>query len=320
MTCADIVLQSGCKMNYYQMLPTDEDVLSPLGLPDAGTTTSSIIYANWAHLPEWIKEVLGDNWYIIAKSGYVGVTEASTDACWWLERKGAKTSTSTMISINVHVASQLDADGVLDMAASKQAARRCLAGIITSTSRDIKDVWTRGGLDEFGECSVQDLDGSRFVLVAGQTVLDIRDRGMDLTAEVFEGYARKLLEHTVRRDSPLPLTAPIIKRGPLLSLSDKYDLESRPKNIQIRSVVPRFSLWFELRGPIAVADATVEGSADDISLESRVVEEDVRVRFTFAVATPGHHLVEVHAHFADSETMVLTSQMFEVELLYTRRM
>ncbi|KAK0447914.1 uncharacterized protein EV420DRAFT_865141 [Desarmillaria tabescens] len=204
------------------------------------------------------------------------------------------------------------------MAASKQAALRKLARIITSTSRDIKDVWTRGELDEFGEYSVQDLDGGRFVLVAGQTVLDIRDRGpMYLTAEAFEGYARKLLEHTVRRDSP-PLAAPVIKRGPLLSLTDKHD-ESHPKKIQIRSVIPRFSLWFELGRPIAVADAIVEGAEDAISIESRVVEGDVRVKFTFAVAMPGHHLVEVHANFADSETMVSTSQMFEVEVIYTRR-
>ena len=70
--------------------------------------------------------------------------------------------------------------------------------------------------------------------------------------------------------------------------------------------------------PIAVADATVEGPDDAISLEECVVEEGVRVKFTFAIATQGHHVVEVHAEFADLETLVSTSQMVEVEVFYTR--
>ncbi|SJL11253.1 uncharacterized protein ARMOST_14656 [Armillaria ostoyae] len=291
-----------------------------IGLPEAWTTPaiSSITYANWAHLPHWIKEVLGDDWNIW--SGCVSVMEAASHASWWLGPgpKGSGANTSPGINVHVHVQSHTDADGVLDMAASKQATRRRLARIINSNSRVIREVWTRGKLDEFGECSVQYIGGGRFIVVAGQTIVDIRDsRTSDLAVEVFEDYAYKLLEHTVHRDSP-PLTAPVIKHGPLLSLTGNQD-HSRPRKIQIRSVVKaRFSFWFELGTPIAVADAGVEGSDDAISLEECVVEEGVRVKFTFAIATQGHHVVEVHAEFADLETLVSTSQMVEVEVFYTR--
>ncbi|PBK92793.1 hypothetical protein ARMGADRAFT_1030997 [Armillaria gallica] len=287
---------------------SSSEVLALIGLPEACTTPaiSSITYANWAHLPDWIKEVLGDDWQV--RSGYLG-----------LGRKGSGANTSPGIDVEVYVQSNTDADGVLDMATSKQATRHRLAGIITGTSRVITEVWTRGKLDEFGECSVQHIEGGgRFIVVAGQTIVDIRDsRTSELAAEVFEVYAYKLLEHTVRRNSP-PLTAPIIKRGPLLSLTGTHD-HSRPRKIQICSVVAaRFSFWFELETPIAVADASVEGSDDAVSLEECVIEEGVKVKFTFAVARQGHHLVEVHAEFADLETLVSTSQMVEVEVFYTR--
>ncbi|KAK0236984.1 hypothetical protein EDD85DRAFT_594744 [Armillaria nabsnona] len=299
-------------------MTSDEETLSLIGLPDAGTTNSSITYVHWAHLPDWIKEVLGDDWQV--RSGYVNVMEATSHASWWLGlgRKGSGANTSPGINVHVYVQSHTDADGVLDMPASKQATRRRLAGIINSTSRVITEVWTRGKLDEFGECSVQYIGGGRFIVVAGQTIVDIRDsRTSELAVEVFEDYAYKLLEHTVRRNSP-PLTAPVIKRGPLLSLTGNQD-HSRPRKIQIRSVIEaEFSFWFELGGPIAAADATVEGSDDAVSLEECVVEEGVRVKFTFAVARLGHHLVEVHAEFADLETLVSTSQMVEVEVFYMR--
>ncbi|KAK0236985.1 hypothetical protein EDD85DRAFT_952968 [Armillaria nabsnona] len=281
-------------------MTSDEETLSLFGLPDAGTTNTSITYANWAHLPDWIKEVLGDDWQV--RSGYVNVMEATSHASWWLGlgRKGSGANTSPGINVHVYVQSNTDVDGVLDI---KQATRRRLAGIINSTSRVITEVWTRGKLEEFGECS---------------TIVDIRDsRTSELAAEVFEVYAYKLLEHTVRRNSP-SLTAPTIKRGPLLSLSGNQD-HSRPRKIQIRSVVgAEFSFWFELGNRIAVVDASVEGSDDAVSLEECVVEEGVRVKFTFAVARLGHHLVEVHAEFADLETLVSTSQMVEVEVFYTR--
>ncbi len=299
---------------------SSSEVLALIGLPEACTTPaiSSITYANWVHLPDWIKEVLGDDWQV--RSGYVSVMDAASHASWLLGpgRKGSGANTSPGIDVQVYVQSNTDADGVLDMVASKQATRRCLAGIITGTSRVITEVWTRGKLDEFGERSVQYIGGGRFIVVTGQTIVDIRDsRTSELDAEVFEVYAYKLLEHTVRRNSP-PLTAPIIKRGPLLSLSGNQD-HSRPRNFQIRSVVKaRFSFWFELETPIAAADASVEGSDDAISLEECVIEEGVRVKFTFAVATPGHHIVEVHAEFADLETLVSTSQMVEVEVFYKR--
>ncbi len=263
--------------------------------------------------------MLGDDWQV--RSGYVSVMEATSHASWLLGpgRKGSGANTSPGIDVQVYVQSNTDADGVLDMVASKQATRRRLAGIITGTSRVITEVWTRGKLDEFGECSVQHIEGGgRFIVVAGQTIVDIRDsRTSDLAAEDFEVYAYKLLEHTVRRNSP-PLTAPIIKRGPLLSLTSNQD-HSRQRKIQIRSVVAaRFSFWFELETPIAVADASVEGSDDAVSLEECVVEEGIRVEFTFAVARLGHHLVEVHAEFADLETLVSTSQTVEVDVFYTR--
>ncbi|KAK0480512.1 hypothetical protein EDD18DRAFT_1439502 [Armillaria luteobubalina] len=304
--------------NLYSII-ADIAVSALIEPPEAWTSpaTSPITYANWAHLPEWIKEALGDDWHIW--SGHVSVMEAASHACWWLGPGPVGSSTSPAINVNVYVQSHTDANGALDMAASRQATRHRLERIINSHSRVITEVWTRGKLDEYGECSVQYIEGDRFVVVAGQTIVDIRDaRTFDLAVEIFEDYAYKLLNHTVRRKSP-PLTAPVIKRGPLLSLtSGKQDL-SRPRKIQIRSVVnARFSFWFELETPIAVADARVEASADAIELERCVVEEGVRVKFTFGLARQGHHVVEVCTEFADSETLVSTSQTVEVEVFYKR--
>ncbi|KAK0216101.1 hypothetical protein IW262DRAFT_1464633 [Armillaria fumosa] len=287
-----------------------------IGPPEAWTSpaASSITYANWAHLPEWIKDVLGDDWHVW--SGYVSVMEAASHASWWLGPGPIGSSTSPGINVNVYVQSHTDANGALDIAASRQATHHRLARIINSHSRVITEVWTRGKLDEYSECSVQYIDGDRFVVVAGQTIVDIRDaRTSNLAVEIFEDYAYKLLNHTVRRNSPL-LTAPVIKRGPLLSLTSGIQDYSHPRKIQIRSVVKaRFFFWFELENPIAAANATVEGSADAISFENCLVEEGVGVKFTFALAKQGHHVVEVCVKFADSKTLVSTSQMVEVEVL-----
>ncbi|KAK0433601.1 hypothetical protein EV421DRAFT_1909938 [Armillaria borealis] len=157
----------------------------------------------------------------------------------------------------VHVESREDGDGML--ASSKRAARRCLA-IINSTAFLIESVWTRGNLSEFGEYSVRYADGGGCIAVAaGQTVL---------------------LEYTVRRDSP-PVAVPIVKRGPLVSLISDDHGHSRPGKIQVRAVKSRFSLRFELEKHIAAAEATVEGSAKAVSFEIYVVEESVKVEFTF---------------------------------------
>ncbi|PBK71959.1 hypothetical protein ARMSODRAFT_796387 [Armillaria solidipes] len=285
-------------------------VLTLVGLPEAETVSSSITYVHWAHLPEWIKKVLGEDWRA-EDSGYVSVTEATTHASWWLERKRAKKSTyKPAIKIDVYVQSHTDADGVLDLAASKQATRRCLAGIITSTSRDIKEVWTRGKLYEFGECSVQYIRGGRFVVVAGPAIIDIW-RDMERTVEHFEDCALKLLEHTIRRDSPA-LTAPVIMRGSLLSMQHHED--ERPNKILVQSVDRRFSLYFQLDKPIAAANATTEGWAFLFNkYVQEVAEDSVTVRLMFMVQKMGSHVVKVH--FADSETLVSRTQTVEVEVV-----
>ncbi len=283
-------------------------VLTLVGLPETETASSSITYVHWVHLPEWIKKVLGENWRA-NDSGYVSVTEATTHASWWLERKRTKKSTYELaIKIEVYVQSHTDADGVLDLAASKQATRRCLASIITSTSRVITEVWTRGKLDGFGECSVQYIRGGRFIVVAGPTIIDIQG---ERTMKLFESCALKLLEHTIRRDSPA-LTAPVIMRGPFLSMQN-YEKEL-PNKILVHSVNERFSLYFQLDKPIAAANATIEGWAFLFNkYVQEVAEDSVTVRLMFMVQKMGSHMVKVH--FADSETLVSRTQTIEVEVV-----
>ncbi|KAK0480491.1 hypothetical protein EDD18DRAFT_1205432 [Armillaria luteobubalina] len=285
------------------------EVLTLVGLPEAGTANSSITYVHWAHLPEWIKKVLGEDWRA-AGSGYVSVKEATTHASWRLERKRAKKSTyEPAIRIDVYVQSHTDADEVLDLAASKQATRHFLASILSSTSRHIKEVWTRGKLDEFGEYSMQYIRGGRFIVVAGPTIIDIW-RDMERTVEHFEDYALKLLEHTIRRDSPA-LTAPVIIRGPL---SVQYHEDERPNKILVHSVDERFELYFELDRPIAAANATTEGWVFLFNKWVQDVAEDsVTVRLMFMVQEMGSHVVKVH--FADSETLISRTQTIEVEVV-----
>lgn len=207
------------------------------------------------------------------------------------------------------------------MAASKRAVRRHLAKIIDSIDFAIELVWARGDLSEYGEYSVRYAAGDIgcAIIAAGPTVVEIYDSNRMLPLEMFDSYARKLLEYTVRRDSP-PLTAPIVKRGPMLSLSDDDNHNSRPTRIKIRPVDPDFFLWFELDKPIAAAKATVEGSAPAISCGTWEVEVGVRmVKLHFTVARVGYHVEEVHAYFADSEAMLSTSQTFEIEVVYTQQ-
>ncbi|KAK0200876.1 hypothetical protein DFS33DRAFT_1386818 [Desarmillaria ectypa] len=313
-----------CIDEYSHPASTDEAasaVLKLAGLTDADTAgTSSITYAGWAHVEDWIKEVLDDSWCVMY--GRVGVGEMTAHSVWRLKGQSAEINSPVRLTITVHVESQIDADGVLDMSASRQAARCRFADIINSTDARIESVWTRGELYQFSDYSVRypdDLPAECIVVVAGQTVIEIRDDNMLLTAETFERYAHKLLEHTVRRNSPL-LTVPVIKRGPLLSLtSDNHD-HSHPRRIQVRPVKPWFSIWFEMDKPIAAADGIVSGSRPTrgINLQNCVIEEGVRVEFIFVIARLGHHVVSVHTHFADSDTMVSTSQLFEVEVFFDK--
>lgn len=228
---------------------------------------------------------------------------------------------SERLKIRVHVESRANREGILDMAASKRAVRRHLAKIIDSIDFAIELVWARGDLSEYGEYSVRYAAGDIgcAIVAAGPTVVEIYDSNRMLPLEMFDSYARKLLEYTVRRDSP-PLTAPIVKRGPMLSLSDDDNHNSRPTRIKIRPVDPDFFLWFELDKPIAAAKATVEGSAPAISCGIWEVEVGVRmVKLHFTVARVGYHVEEVHAYFADSEAMLSTSQTFEIEVVYTQQ-
>ncbi|PBK79218.1 hypothetical protein ARMGADRAFT_175806 [Armillaria gallica] len=177
----------------------------------------------------------------------------------------------------------------------------------------------RRNLSAFGDDSVRYADGGGCVIViAGQTVIEICDEDT-LSSERFERCVHALLEHTIRRNSPLP-TIPNIKRGPLVSLASDNP-NSCPRKITIRSVDPRFSVWFEMDRPIAAADAIVMGSRSDwtVSQENCKVEGSVRVHFMFVIAKEGHHVVEVHAHFADSETMMSRTQIFEVDVAYTKK-
>ncbi|KAK0236971.1 hypothetical protein EDD85DRAFT_1007446 [Armillaria nabsnona] len=279
------------------------EILRLIGLPEAGSTTSSITYANWAHLREWINEVLDDSWCV--KYGRVSVGEATAHALWNLKHKG----NSDSLRITVYVESPTDADGVLDMAASRQAARWCLANFITSTDFPIQLIWTRGDLDEFGEYSVRYADGGRCIIVAaGQTIVEILNSGNSLTAETFEECARKLLEHTIRRDSP-PLTAPIIKRGPFLSMT-AGNHDEHPSKLLVHNVDGRFSLYFELDKPIAAANATIEGCAfifgkyvQEVTADSVIVELKMLMSLSFM----GNRVVK--AHFADSDTMISRSHI-----------
>ncbi|KAK0216098.1 hypothetical protein IW262DRAFT_194678 [Armillaria fumosa] len=303
-TCVD-----GQHQTFPQSLSDDEDanaVLNTLGLP--AEANSRITYVKWAHLQEWIKEVLGDSWYV--KYGRVGVGEGTAHALWYLKHK----CNSDSLKIRVFTESSTDADGVLDMAASRQAARQRLARLITSTDYLYQIVWTRGKLDKFSEYSVRFANGGRCIIVAaGQTVVEIRNSGDSLTAEIFEDYARRLLEHTIRRDGP-PLTAPIIKRGPFLSMAAGDD-DEHPRKLLVHSVDGRFSLYFELDKPIAAANATTEGCAymfdkyiQEITADSVIVELKMLDR-----SHPGSHMVK--AHFADSDTMVSRSQTVEIEVV-----
>ncbi|KAK0216112.1 hypothetical protein IW262DRAFT_1235864, partial [Armillaria fumosa] len=303
-TCVD-----GQHQTSPQSLSDDEDanaVLSTLGLP--AEANSPITYVKWAHLREWIKEVLDDSWCV--KYGRVGVGEATAHALWYLKHK----CNSDSLKISVFVESPTDADGVLDMAVSRQAARQCLANLITSTDFFFQLIWTRGELDEFGEYSVRYANDGRCIIVAaGQTVVEILNEGNSLTAEIFEDCARKLLEHTIRRDGP-PLTAPIIKRGPFLSMAAGND-DEHPSKLLVHSVDGRFSLYFELDKPIAAANATTEGCAymfdkyiQEVTADSVIVELKM-----FDRSYPGSHMVK--AHFADSDTMVSRSQTVEIEVV-----
>ncbi|KAK0216108.1 hypothetical protein IW262DRAFT_1464640 [Armillaria fumosa] len=171
-----------------------------IGPPEAWTSpaASSITYASWAHLPEWIKEVLGsDDWHV--RTGFVSVTEAASHASWWLGLgpNGSGTKTSPGINVQVYVQSHTDASGFLDMAASRQATRHRLERIINSTARIIPEVWTRGKLDKYSECSVRNIHGGR-------------SSSSLLAAEIFEDYAYKLLKCTVRRNSPPQSTSDCI--------------------------------------------------------------------------------------------------------------
>ncbi|PBK71905.1 hypothetical protein ARMSODRAFT_954724 [Armillaria solidipes] len=281
-------------------------VLSALGLP--AEANSPITYVKWAHLREWINEVLDDSWCV--KCGRVGVGEATAHALWYLKHK----ANSDSLKITVYVESPTDADGVLDMAASRQAARQCLANFITSTDAPIQLIWTRGELNEFGEYSVRYADGGRCIIVAaGQTVVEILNNGNSLTAETFKGCARKLLEHTIRRDGP-PLTAPIIKRGPFLSMT-AGNHDEHPSKLLVHSVDGRFSLYFELDKPVATANATTEGCAylfdkyiQEVTADSVTVELKMLAR-----SVMGSHVVK--AHFADSDTMISRSQTVEIEVV-----
>ncbi|PBK71896.1 hypothetical protein ARMSODRAFT_793864 [Armillaria solidipes] len=303
---------------YPQMSPTAmfhstddaaSETLRVIGLPEAGTTTSSITYSNWAHVREWINEVLDDSWCV--SSGCVGVGEATAHALWYLKHKG---NSDSPLQIKVYVQSPTDADGVLDMAASRRATRRCLANFITSTDAPIQLIWTRGELDEFGEYSVRYADGGRCIIVAaGQTVVEIWNDGDSLTAETFEDCARKLLEHTIRRDG-LPMTVPIIKRGPFLSMT-AGNQDEHPSKLLVHNVDGRFSLYFELDKPIAAANATTEGFAyifdkyiQEVTADSVTVELKMLTR-----SVMGSHVVK--AHFADSDTMVSRSQTVEIEVV-----
>ncbi|KAK0200885.1 hypothetical protein DFS33DRAFT_1277244 [Desarmillaria ectypa] len=286
-------------MGYSHPASTDEAasaVLKLAGLTDADTArTSSITYAGWAHVEDWIKEVLDDSWCVMY--GRVGVGEMTAHSVWRLKGRSAE--------INSPASSTLS-----------------LCGHHQQHRARIESVWTRGELYQFSDYSVRypdDLPAECIVVIAGQTVIEIRDDNMLLTAETFERYAHKLLEHTVRRNSPL-LTVPVIKRGPLLSLtSDNHD-HSHPRRIQVRPVKPWFSIWFEMDKPIAAADGIVSGSRPTrgINLQNCVIEEGVRVEFMFVIARLGHHIVGVYAHFADSDTMVSTSQLFEVEVFFDK--
>ncbi|KAK0236988.1 hypothetical protein EDD85DRAFT_790693 [Armillaria nabsnona] len=173
-------------------------VLGLLGLPDTGTaTTSPIMYVNWAQLPEWFEKMLDNSWRVTY--GGVGVREGSAHSLWCLKRNGLgadNIDSPAQLKITVHIESREDGDGTLDIASSKQVARRCLANIINSTAFLIESVWTRGDLSEFGEYSVQYTDGGGCIAVAAsQTVVEICDNHT-LTLETFNWRARKLLEYT----------------------------------------------------------------------------------------------------------------------------
>ncbi|KAK0432538.1 uncharacterized protein EV420DRAFT_1772086 [Desarmillaria tabescens] len=278
-------------------------ILGVFGLPVEAT--SSMTYVSWAHVPEWIKEVLDDSWCVT--DGRVGVGEANAHTLWYLNRQGCSSST---LRITVYVQSPIDANGVLDMAAARQATRRCLASIIQSTDAPLQFVWTRAELDEFGEYSVRYTRGGRCIVVAaGQTVVEIWNRDNSMAVETFEDCARKLLEHTIRRESDgLPLTAPIIKRGPLATGSH----DEHPSKIVVQND-GRFSLDFELDKPIAAANATTEGYGYMFERYVQEVTEDlVTVKLMMVARYAGSHVVTVH--FADSETMISRSQKFEVEV------
>ncbi len=324
---SDITKHPGITFIDRKSLSADEAAsatLGLLGLPDTGTaTTNSITYVNWARLPEWIEKVLGDGWRVTYGGVGVGVEEGSASALWCLKRNGLEADSidsAAQLKIRVFVQSQTNADGVLDMAANKRAARRRLASIINSTDFLIELVWMRGNLSAFGDDSVRYADGGGcFIVIAGHTVIEICDDGDILPSERFERYVRTLLEHTIRRNSPSP-TMPVIKRGPLVSLASDNP-NSCPRKITIRPVDPRFSVWFEMDRPIAAADAIVQGSRSDwaVSHGNCQVEGGVRVHFMFVIAKEGHHIVEVHAHFADSETMMSRTQIFEVDVAYTEK-
>ncbi|KAK0476116.1 hypothetical protein IW261DRAFT_439247 [Armillaria novae-zelandiae] len=245
---------------------------------------------------------------------FVSVTEESSHASWWLGLgpKGSSTNTPSGTNVQSHTDARESWIWLLPDRPRVNASKESLTTLLVLSRRY--------GLAESSTstanvpCRVY--RGGRFIVVAGQTIVDIRDsKTFNLAVEIFEDYAYKLLNYTVRRDS-LPLTAPVIKCGPLLSLTSGNQDHSRLRKIQIRSVVnTRFSFWFELDTPVAVADAhCVEESADAISLEKCVVEEGVRVKFTFAPARQGHHVIEVCAEFTDTETLVSTSQMVETEV------
>ncbi|KAK0455273.1 uncharacterized protein EV420DRAFT_1644911 [Desarmillaria tabescens] len=284
------------------------NILSPL----TTETPNSVSHINWAHVPEWINDVLDEDWGV--KFGRVSVGDSTTHAFWHLGHD--KAEEGSPLRVNVHVESVVNLSGALDTAGSEQAARDRLGTILTSTDRDPEALWVRGTLDEFGQYSLQyasDVAAGRVVVVAGNAIVDIS--GMSSSAAL-EDYARKLLGHTVRRDGP-PLTMPAIKRGPVRTTGNQESmlLDDNTGRTTVQGVDTRFSLYFELDKGVAAASATPEGTG--ILFDKYVIEEGldgaVAVDFMFVAHELGAHTVKVH--FTDMETMVSVSKTIEVDVV-----
>ncbi|KIL61813.1 hypothetical protein M378DRAFT_166453 [Amanita muscaria Koide BX008] len=279
-------------------------------------TTEAVTHVEWAHVPRWLKAVLGDAWDI--PYGLVTVGGTAAYALWHLADADVSDSP---ITVHIHVESVIGQDGSLDIDQSVNNARERVRDILMSTMRD--GVWTMRTLPGLEESSLQyadSIDAGRIVVIAGNVVMDIG--GMSSSAALLP-HALKLFNYTARRQSEAwPFVVPRLRRQlvrTMIGTANATTLrgnEAEADIITIHGVDSRFSVVFTSDRMIVTASARCDGSG--VLFDRQIIEEmedkdGHAVSFLFVVRELGCHVVRVYV--ADSETMVTATQEIHVEVV-----